>query len=90
MQKVRSNICPLPEYRAMVNANNRAYETHGECAVTRDMRAAVTFLCNFHQMSFHAMAEGDINCGKTDQPYDARFTDKKMKLQIITDKSYMS
>jgi len=86
----RVNICTLPDYKEMVAAYNNAFEIHGECALTRDMSAAVTFLCNFHQMSFQAMAEGDTNNGKTDQPYDIRFTDKPGTLQIITDKVYMS
>jgi hypothetical protein len=88
MQKL--NICALPEYRSMVDAYNRAFEIHGECSITRDMRAAVTFLCNYHQMSFRAMAEGDVNNGKKDQLFDVRFTDKPGTLQTITNKVYMS
>lgn len=90
MQTVKVNMCPLPDYRAMVNTYNQAVEVHGECSLTRDMSAAVTFLCNFHQMSFQAMAGGDVNNGKAGQPYDIRFTDKSGKLQVITHRSYMS
>lgn len=90
MKQVRFNICTLPEYRDMVHAYNTTYEAFGETSITKNMRAAVTFLCNFHQMSFSEMAAGDVNSGKADQPYDLRYTDVKGKLQIITDNIYMS